>query len=57
MDALKDYLSGLSTADVGAIGAIIVLVLFGRPFLRLFARRIVRIADGDGSASRARRSV
>lgn len=48
MDALKDYLSGLSTADVGAIGAIIVLVLFGRPFLRLFARRIVRIADDDG---------
>ena len=57
MDALKDFLSGLSTADVGAIGAIIVLVLFGRPFLRLFARRIVRIADDDGSASRARRSA
>ena len=48
MDALKDYLSGLSTADVGAISAIIVLVLFGRPFLRLFASRTVRVADDDG---------
>ena len=38
---------GLSAADLVAIGAIIVLVLFGRSSLRLFARRIVRIADDD----------
>ena len=55
MDALKDYLSGLSTADVGAIGAIIVLVLFGRPFLRLFASRTVRIADDDDDDKRKSR--
>ena len=48
MDALRITLSGLSTADLVAIGAIIVLVLFGRPFLRLFASRTVRIADDDG---------
>lgn len=47
MDALKDYLSDLSAADFVAIGAIIVLVLFGRPALRLFARRLVKIADDD----------
>jgi len=47
MDALNDWLSDLSAADFVAIGAIIVLVLFGRASLRLFARRLVRIADDD----------
>ena len=40
MDALKDFLSGLSTADVGAIGAIIVLVLFGGVRRRRGERRV-----------------
>ena len=47
MDALNDYLSDLSTADFVAIGAIIVLVLFGRLALRLFARRLLKIAEDD----------
>ena len=47
----EDYVSDLSAADFVAIGLVIVLVLFGRLSLSLFAHRIASLAD-DGDNSR-----